>query len=58
MYELTEAKANCRLKSLYQDIFEAANEGYVQYRDSEHVGVHRPTTTANSVTDLVFAAPR
>lgn len=56
MYSLTEGKAHARLKWLYQPVFDAANEGFAEYRDSPLVPIHRATTVANNINDSVFAA--
>jgi hypothetical protein len=53
---MAEGEAYERLSSLYQPIFEAANEGFAEYRDSPQVPIHRATTFANNVNDSVFAA--
>jgi len=53
---MNEGRAHMRLKSLYQPIFEAVNDGYAEYRDSPLVPIHTARTVASAINDSVFAA--
>jgi hypothetical protein len=52
---INEHKAHARLKDCYQKLFESADQGARKYETSTNIGVHRATTAANEINDLIFA---
>ncbi len=52
---MKEQQAHLRLRYCYQRFFESADRGAKKYNDSANIAVHRATTAANEVNDLIFA---
>jgi hypothetical protein len=52
---ITENRAHVILRRYYQTIYDCVSDGYARYRDYPDVGIHRSTTAANNINDLIFA---
>jgi hypothetical protein len=55
MGRISESQANAALRPYYQTVFEAVQDGYTEYMQSDYVAIHCPRSIATNLNDHIWA---